>query len=130
MKISDMPTLAEFLEEDCRRDPSLRELWERHALAREVSHRILRFRAEHDLSQTALARILGMKQPAICRLEIGETNPSIETLQRLSEGLGIEFLIDISPTKRRRLVTAESTKRAVTRATTHGGRASVLIAMT
>ena len=38
-----------------------------------------------------------MQQPAIARLEAGDYNPSMETLMRLSQGLGIDFHIDITP---------------------------------
>ena len=123
-------TFEELLEEDFKLDPKFREEWERTALARNVAHRLMRYRSEHDFSQTALARKLGMKQPQVARLEIGEVNPSIETLRRLSEGLGIEFLIDIAPTTRRKLATADARKRAVTQEMTKGERASVLVAMT
>lgn len=39
-----------------------------------------------------------MTQPAIARLEGGEHNPTFPTLLRLSDALGIEFAIDITPT--------------------------------
>lgn len=122
--------LQDFLDESFRLNPGHREEWERTALARAVALKIIRYRAEHGLSQTALATMLGMKQPAIARLEIGETNPSLETLRRLSEGLEIEFLIDIAPTRHRKLVTPEGLNRAATREQTNGDRASVLIATT
>ena len=58
---------------------------------------IVRYRADHDLSQRELAERLGMKQPQVARLEIGEVNPSMETLMRVSAQLGIEFTIDVRP---------------------------------
>jgi transcriptional regulator with XRE-family HTH domain len=36
-----------------------------------------------------------MKQPQVARLELGEVNPSMDTLMRISSRLGIEFTIDI-----------------------------------
>lgn len=78
-------------------DPVVRAEWERTALARAVAHRVIAFRIQHGITQTALARILGMKQPAVSRLELGETNPSWDTLVRLADVLGLEFLIDIAP---------------------------------
>jgi len=39
-----------------------------------------------------------MKQPQVARLELGEVNPSMETLTRVSAQLGIEFTIDVRPT--------------------------------
>ena len=38
-----------------------------------------------------------MKQPQVARLELGEVNPSMETLMRVSGQLGIEFTIDMRP---------------------------------
>jgi len=44
-----------------------------------------------------LARLLGMHQPAIARLEAGDHEPSLATLSRLARVLGLEFHIDITP---------------------------------
>src|SRR6266568_1934144 len=52
-------------------------------------------RAAHGLSQAALARMLGMRQPNIARLESGDHEPSLSTLARLSEALGEDFSVDI-----------------------------------
>jgi transcriptional regulator with XRE-family HTH domain len=82
------------------RDPAFRAEWERTALARAVALRVLGYRVEHGLSQTALAQRLGLPQSAITRLELGEHTPSIETLRRLSDGLGMEFLLHVAPTTR------------------------------
>ena len=67
------------------------------ALGRAVAVAIVRLRAEHDLSQRELAEHLGMKQPQVARLELGEVNSSMETLMRVSAELGIEFTIDVRP---------------------------------
>ena len=79
------------------KDPAVRAEWERTAVARAVAVRLVEYRAEHALSQTALARQLGMKQPAVARLEAGEHNPSFDTLARLSSALSIEFHIAVTP---------------------------------
>jgi transcriptional regulator with XRE-family HTH domain len=59
--------------------------------------RVVGYRIDRGLSQTGLARLLGMHQPAIARLEAGEHEPSLATLSRLARVLGIEFHIDITP---------------------------------
>jgi transcriptional regulator with XRE-family HTH domain len=79
------------------KDPAFRAEWERTEFAHKVAMRVIQYRVEHDLSQTALARQLGMRQPHIARLEAGQHEPSLATLRRLSEALGIEFHIDITP---------------------------------
>lgn len=97
MKLADLRTAQELHAESMRDDPEYRCEWERTALAHAVARRIVEYRAAHALSQRALARQLGMPQPAIARLEAGEHNPSIETLLRLSRGLGIAFHLDVTP---------------------------------
>ena len=97
MKLSDMKTNDELIAEQLRTDPEFRAEWERTAFGRAVAVAIVRYRAQHDLSQRDLAKRLGMKQPQVARLELGEVNPSIDTLMRISSQLGIEFTIDVRP---------------------------------
>lgn len=109
MKLSEMKTTDQLIAEDLERDPVFRAEWERTAVARAVAIAIVRYRGEHDLSQRELADRLGMKQPQVARLELGEINPSIDTLMRISSGLGIEFTIDVRPVgKPARNVTREA----------------------
>lgn len=74
-----------------------RREYERTRLANEVAVRVVNYRAEHGLSQTALARLLGMHQSAIARLEAGEHEPSFTMLSRLSQVLGEDFSVEITP---------------------------------
>jgi len=97
MKLGEMKTNAEVIAEDLANDPAFRAEWERTALARAVAIAIVRYRAEHDLSQRQLAEAVGMSQPQVARLELGEYNPRMETLLRLSSRLGLEFTIDVRP---------------------------------
>jgi transcriptional regulator with XRE-family HTH domain len=100
MKLSEMKTNDELIAEQLRIDPEFRAEWERTALARAVAVAIVRYRAAHGLSQRELAERLGMKQPQVARLELGEVNPSIDTLMRASSTLGLEFTIDVRPAGR------------------------------
>lgn len=95
-KLSQLRTAAQIRSEDLAND-DVREEHIRTALARAVAMRLLAYRVEHGLSQTALARELGMQQPAVARLEAGDHEPTFSTLERLARGLGIEFHIDITP---------------------------------
>ena len=87
-------------EERFQKDPAARERWERTALARAVAIAVIRYRGEHKLSQRALAKQLGMPQPHIARLEMGEHNPSVDMLQRLAQGLGQCFVVAVAPADR------------------------------
>jgi transcriptional regulator with XRE-family HTH domain len=59
--------------------------------------RVIGYRINNGLSQTGLARLLGMHQSAIARLEAGDHEPSLATLSRLARVIEVEFHIDITP---------------------------------
>jgi transcriptional regulator with XRE-family HTH domain len=96
MKREDLIPFEQLLEEQLR-DPEFRAEWVRLAPARAVANRLILYRAEHGLTQTALGRLLGMPQSAIARLEIGEHIPALLMLLRLSEMLGLEILVTMKP---------------------------------
>jgi len=96
MKRTDLRTQDNVLARQLK-DPAFRAEWERTAVARAVATRIVEYRVEHELTQTALAHKLEMKQPAVARLEAGEHNPSFDTLARISHALEIAFHIDVTP---------------------------------
>ncbi|GAB3815323.1 helix-turn-helix domain-containing protein [Micromonospora zhanjiangensis] len=95
MNLSDLKTASQVNDER-RRDPEFRAEWDRTAFARDVALRILRYRTDNNLTQTGLARQVGMTQSVIARLESGDQPPSIQTLARLSAGTGMEFDIRFS----------------------------------
>ncbi len=93
-------------------DPSFKAEWQRLAPAREFAATLLRYRAEHKLSQRALAKKLGVSQPRVVKLESGEHNPEIDTIINAVRRLGIEFALDVAPAGRKpTLVTARAQKR-------------------
>jgi ribosome-binding protein aMBF1 (putative translation factor) len=95
-KLSDLRTAAEIHEQDMK-DLDYRREYERTELANDVAIKVLRYRTEHGLSQAALGRMVGMRQPHIARLESGEHEPSLSTLARLSTALGLDFSVDVKP---------------------------------
>ncbi len=97
MKLSDL-TSADVVKAEALRDPAVRAEWDRAAVAREVASRVLRYRLEHELSQTALGKLLGVSQPYVARLERGDQSPSLSTLALLAQRLDLEFHIDVTPT--------------------------------
>jgi ribosome-binding protein aMBF1 (putative translation factor) len=95
-KVSKLKSRDEVLARDLK-DPAFRAEWERTEFAHKVAMRVIQYRVDHKLSQSALAGLLGMRQPHVARLEAGQHEPSLATLRRLSAVLGIEFHIDITP---------------------------------
>jgi len=86
----------EALQEDLK-DPEFRARWESTALARWLAIEVAHYRAEHELSQRALADQLGVHQSDVARMEMGEHTPTLDRLIRVAGGLGIELMIDIHP---------------------------------
>jgi predicted transcriptional regulator len=78
-------------------EPGLRAMWEAQAPARALALRLTQYRSEHSLRQTDLARLLGVKQPAVARLATGVHTPTVATMLRIADALGIEILVDIKP---------------------------------
>lgn len=69
--------------------------FERTVLAREVSRATFLWRLTHGLTQQQLAELLELKQSQVARIESGDVNPTIETLQRLSARIGVDFAIEV-----------------------------------
>lgn len=104
-------TFDSLVAEEQLRDPSFKAEWQRLAPAREFAATLLRYRAEHKLSQRALAERLGVSQPRIVKLESGEHNPEIDTIINVVRRLGIEFVLDVSPADRKPLLVTALARR-------------------
>jgi ribosome-binding protein aMBF1 (putative translation factor) len=100
MRLNDMKSNSQLLSEQLRGDPEFRAEWERTALGRAVALAVIRYRAAHELSQRDLAQRLRMKQPQVARLELGEVNPSIDTLMRIASNLQMTIRIEVRPARR------------------------------
>ncbi len=87
----------ELLREDLS-DPAFRAEWERTAVARAVAIWLCRYRAQEGLTQEQLAARLGLKQAAVGRLELGEVEPKVSTLLRLSSALGVPIVLAVDRT--------------------------------
>ena len=90
-------TVEDFLERELAESPQLREAWYAEILARTFGLAVLKYRAERNLSQTALGRIVGMTQPQVARIEDGEHTPSLPTMLRVCDALGLEIDLRIGP---------------------------------
>jgi len=98
VKISELKTAEEIHAKDMR-DPEYRREYERTRLANDVAIRVIQYRVRHGLSQTELAKRLGMRQPNVARLESGEHEPTIATLSLLAHVLKQDFSIEVKPSR-------------------------------
>ena len=80
-----------------KNDPMLKIELERLRPKYQVIRQIIELRKMLDLSQQELANRINDKQSNIARLENGNSNPSIEKLTRLAEGLNAELEIKLIP---------------------------------
>ena len=60
-----------------------------------VGESIRRIRKNQGMSQAELARRVGMRQPAITRLERGHHVPTLRTLSRIADALDSTVRVDI-----------------------------------
>lgn len=75
-------------------DPEFKAGWDAQAAEREVMHRIIEARIAEGMTQAELAVACGMKPANLCRLENGNGNPSVATLNRIARGLGRKLEIN------------------------------------
>lgn len=61
----------------------------------EVVKTIISQRIKYGWSQSQLAEAIGSRQPVISRLERGEGNPSLQTLQRIAKALGLSLHVSM-----------------------------------
>lgn len=63
-----------------------------------IATSIINARHEKGISQRKLEEMTGIKQPVIARIESGQSNPKIDTLQKVLLALGKTLVVtDVSP---------------------------------
>lgn len=74
-------------------DPEFREAWEADEAEYQMRCAIIEARIETGMTQKQLAEATGMNQRSISRIEMGNTNPTLKTLDRLARGFGKKLQI-------------------------------------
>ena len=101
--ITTMPKAAatrsfgEYLDEVLAGDPAYREHSYAQILARAFGLAVFKHRTEQGLTQIALGRLLGIPQSQVARIEDGEHTPSLPTMLRVCDRLGLELTLTIGP---------------------------------
>ena len=86
----------DFLQEQLK-DPELRAEYEALQPEHAIIQAIIDARRSTGISQKELAEKTGIAQGDISKLENGNANPSIRTLQRLAAGRGMKLKIEFVP---------------------------------
>lgn len=66
----------------------------------EIIQALIKARRTSGLTQKDLAERTGIAQGDISKLENGNANPSLRTLKRLAEGMGMQLKIEFYPANR------------------------------
>ena len=89
-----MITFDDYLKETLAKDPELREEYQNLEPEFSVIQAIIDARVSSGMSQQELSRKTGIAQGDISKIERGNGNPSVKTLQRLAAGMGKKLKIE------------------------------------
>ena len=78
-------------------DKEFKEEWETLEPEFSVLQAMIEARKSAGLTQKQLAEKTGITQADISKLESGNANPSLRTLQRLASGMGMKVKIEFRP---------------------------------
>lgn len=82
------------------KNPEFKKEWDALEPEYQIIKAMLDIRNEKAMTQKQLADITGIPQADISRLENGNANPSLKTLQRLAEGMGMRLKLEFVPVSR------------------------------
>jgi ribosome-binding protein aMBF1 (putative translation factor) len=83
-------------------DPELQAEYDRLAPGYELANSVLRARLRAGLTNTELARRMGVSYGTVLRMQSGEHTPRLETLRRACEVLGCRLDVRIVPERQQR----------------------------
>lgn len=70
------------------------------ACADEMIQALIEARRASGMTQKELSELTGIAQGDISKLEKGNANPSLRTLQRLADGMGMRLKLEFVPANR------------------------------
>ena len=82
------------------KNPEFKKEWDALEPEYQIIKAMLDARNEKAMTQKQLADITGIPQADISRLENGNANPSLRTLQRLADGMGMKLKLEFVPANR------------------------------
>ena len=94
-----MTNFNDFLEKRLK-DPNFKKEYDAREPEFSIIQAIIDARKNAGMTQKELAEKTGITQGDISRLENGSANPSLKTLQRLAEGMGMTLKLEFVPTTR------------------------------
>lgn len=89
-------TFEEFKNE-MMQNPEFQEEYDALGPEFEIIRAIVEARAATGMTQKQLSEATGITQADISKLERGTSNPSLRTLKRIAEGMGMQLHIEFRP---------------------------------
>ena len=93
-------TLQEYKEKRMR-DPSFAQAYAETEPELNVIRAMITARESRHMTQKQLSERTGIAQADISKLESGNANPSLKTLQRLAAGMGMKVKVEFLPVANR-----------------------------
>ena len=87
-----MDDFTKLLNENLQ-NPEFREEWESLEPEYQVMRAMAKARKESGITQKQLSEITGINQSNLSRIENGDINPSVATLNRIATALGKKLII-------------------------------------
>ena len=79
------------------KNPDFKAEWDSTEAEYQIIKSMLEARRRKAITQSQLSEITGIAQADISRIENGNANPSLQTLQRLAAGLGMRLKVEFVP---------------------------------
>ena len=95
-----MTNMKDFLKEQLK-DPEFKKEYDALDAEFSIVQAMLDARKNAGLTQKDLAAKTGIAQADISKLESGRGNPSLRTLQRLADGMGMKLKLELVPADRK-----------------------------
>lgn len=93
-----MSDIQKYLNEQLKNNDFKKE-WNNIQPELQIIDTLIKARKAKKITQKQLSELTGIAQGDISKLENGSANPSIKTLQRLANGLGMMLKIEFVPVK-------------------------------
>ncbi len=73
------------------KDPEFKKSWEAGEPEFQLIKSMIRAREKQNITQKQLAAKTGLTQTYISRIETGDADPTLQTLKKIAEGLGMKL---------------------------------------
>lgn len=79
------------------KDPEFKKEWNASETEYTLIRALVAARKEKHITQKQLAELTGIDQADISKIETGNANPKLSTLQRIADGMGMVLRFELVP---------------------------------